>query len=65
MVQNGKTRRRRKNNGKCVPGEIQRDAGGFYRSEIERKTCGECGEMRNSVDSSGSCGYCRAQSLIK
>jgi hypothetical protein len=61
MVQKGKKRRKRTKS----PEEIRQGVGGFYRAQIERKTCGECGEMRNSVDSSGSCGYCRAQLIIR
>ncbi len=65
MVHKGKTRRRRKNAAIGAPEEIRRVTGGFYRAEIEGKTCGECGEIRSSVDSSGVCGYCRSPFLIK
>jgi len=65
MVQKRKTQRRRKNSAIRAPEEIQRVTVGFYRAETERKTCGECGEMRSSVDSSGFCAYCRSPFRIK
>ena len=58
MVRKEKTQHRRKS-----PKRELRTFSGMYR-KIDQKTCTGCGELRNAVDESGLCGYCRALLII-
>ena len=51
------------------PRKVRIAAGGGGGSFYDRITptpevcCGECQQLRNSVDGSGECGYCRAKNI--
>ena len=39
--------------------------GGFYSGDHPETRGGKCGELRRTVDESGTCGYCRAVAIVR